>query len=117
MTMHRNTGSQETTATGVTWWGEATAGKAWLGEPGRVVGERLVTGHALRSALEWVSSLHGVDELSAEEQQKFAADYVAAMDEIPVNLDPDRTLPTPADFADENWADYWSWPLAGSTSA
>jgi hypothetical protein len=107
----------------------------WLGKPGRGKGARIKTVRylqaapspepeqdapdrlAVRSALTWVASLGDVDKLSVEEQRRFADDYAAALDEIPPNLYPDRPLPTPADFADENWADYWSWPLAGSTSA
>lgn len=123
MNMHRDTHSQTT---------PPTPG-FWLGEPGRGKGVRIKTVRylqatpspardasdrfAVRSALTWVASLGDVDKLSVEEQRRFADDYATALDEIPPNLYPDRPLPTPADFADENWADYWSWPLAGSTSA
>jgi hypothetical protein len=120
MTTHHDTSSPLTAL---------PASPLWLGEPGRGKGVRIKSvpattstrdlpdDPALRSALAWVTSLSDVDQISAEDQYRFANDYAAALDEIPPNLDPDRPLPTPADFADENWSDYWSWPLVGSTSA
>lgn len=61
-------------------------------------------------AVAWLDTLHGDSKLDAESQERFAVDYCELIDEIPANLDPDRPLPTPAEFADENWAAYWAAP-------
>ncbi|WP_435740165.1 hypothetical protein [Clavibacter nebraskensis] len=65
---------------------------------------------AYLDAVTWLDTLHPLCRVDVEAQERFAVDYCELIDEIPPNLDPDRPLPTPAEFADENWAAYWAAP-------
>ncbi|CAQ03306.1 hypothetical protein ACR8AL_14185 [Clavibacter sepedonicus] len=65
---------------------------------------------AYLDAVAWLDTLNELCKLDAEAQERFAVDFCELIDEIPANLDPDRPLPTPTEFADENWAAYWAAP-------